>query len=302
METRDLRAFSHLASTLHFARSARALGMSPSALTRRIQALEEELGHPLLLRDARQVRLTRAGEILRRFARAQLEQHAELESELRREEQAPTGELSLACTVTACLTVLPDLLARFRATYPGITLRLVTQDAERSLEQLEAGDVDVAVIPTDPAAEQELAQLLLASTELALIAPASAGALTPRLLAPLEHLAELPFVAQPRGLERKRLDTWLAARGARPRIVAEVHGNEGIIAMVGLGAGVALVPRLVLESSPLGASVREVAVGAAPPGYDVSLCALPRSLERRVIAALFDVADAARAVRASGAQ
>jgi LysR family transcriptional regulator, positive regulator for ilvC len=74
----DFRLFLHLADSLHFARSAKALHVSPSALTRTIQRLEHEIGQPLFQRSRRRVALTRAGEIFRDHARAQLAAHARL--------------------------------------------------------------------------------------------------------------------------------------------------------------------------------------------------------------------------------
>src|ERR1700759_5382014 len=101
----EFSIFLHLADTLHFARSAQALHMSASALTRSIQRLEEELGQPLFQRSKRRVALTRAGEIFRDHARAPLAAHARLPEAVATEAQAPTGELRIACTVTACHSV-----------------------------------------------------------------------------------------------------------------------------------------------------------------------------------------------------
>lgn len=287
MNLEDLKSFEHLAQLLHFGKSARARGMSPSALSRRVQALEAQLGHTLFIRDPRQLRLSPAGELFRRFARRHLEQWEELLAALRDESEAPTGELNIACTVTACHTILPTLLTRFRQRYPGVTLRLVTQDAAQSRLQLEAGDLDLAVIPTDPEHLEGLAVTALGSTRLAFVAPlelsllgqaGSAG--TPARPA---SLAQLPLVAPSGGLERKRLNAWLAEHRVVPRIVAEVRGNEGILAMVSLGCGVGLVPELVLASSPLRSSVQVLNELPAPRGYQVSLCARPASLKRHCV-------------------
>jgi LysR family positive regulator for ilvC len=68
-----------------------------------------------------------------------------------------------------------------------------------------------------------------------------------------------------------------------------VRGNEGIIAMVTLGSGVALVPSLVLESSPLRDQVERIEGLDLPPGYEVALCARPSTLSRRVVAAFWDL-------------
>ncbi len=290
MEQLDFAAFQQLCQSLHFGRAARALGMSPSALTRRVQAMEAELGVELLNRDQRQVGLTRAGERFGRYARQELEQWEQLKNELLQEVDSPSGELRIACTVTACHSLLPSLLARCRERYPRITLRLVTQDASRSLLQLEAGEVDLAVIPTDPKRRSELARCVLGSTELAFIGPADRQLLV-RLMAE-GGWANAPWIAPPAGLERERLDSWFRSKKAQARIVAEVRGNEGIIAMVSLGGGLALVPRLVLDSSPLPVTV--LSELKPPLGYDVSLCARSRSLQREVVKVFWELAQAGR--------
>ena len=158
----ELNAFLHLADSLHFARSARALHMSPSALTRSIQRIEEELGQSVFQRTKRSVTLTRAGEIFRDHARAQLAAHARLLEALAAESTAPTGELRIACTVTACHSVLPRLLARCRARFPGVHLQLSTSDAARCMQRLENDEVDVAVVPEPDAPSAELRFVRLA--------------------------------------------------------------------------------------------------------------------------------------------
>jgi len=290
MEELDHQAFVTLAEQQHFGRAARTLGMSPSALTRRVQALEADLGQPLLRRLAQGIELTAAGLTFLRFSRAQLKEHTELRNELREEAESPTGDLLIACTVTACHTVLPTLLARFRASYPGVTLRLLTQDAARSLDQLEASEVDLAVIPVEPGGPANLKSRVLGRTDFAFIAPRGVAEISEVLAADEPDLSRLPFVLPLSGLERTRLLDWLKQRKHRPRIVAEVRGNEGIIAMVTLGSGVALVPSLVLDNSPLRDQVDRVDGLDLPAGYEVALCARPSTLSRRVVSAFWDMA------------
>lgn len=290
MELSDYRYFEHLSQTMHFARTARALGMSPSALTRRVKGMEEELGQVLLLRDHRSIRLTAAGERFRLFARSQIDQWEELQNELREEAADPQGELHISCTVTACHTVLPQLLSKFRRAYPGITLRLITQDATRSLNQLEAGEVDLAVIPTDDELPEGLAHLVLGRTDFVFITSLEHAGIESSFLGCPPDLRNTPLVAPISGLERKRLFDWLKQRDLEPHIAAEVRGNEGIIALVSLGGGLGLVPRLVLENSPLRDKVREIPELEPPLGYNVSLCTRRRNLGRRVVELFWDQA------------
>jgi LysR family positive regulator for ilvC len=267
--------------------------MSPSALTRGIQRIEEELGQPLFERTKRTVALTRAGEIFRDHARAQLAAQARLVEALAAERRAPTGELRIACTVTACHSVLPKLLARCRTRYPGIHLQLSTSDAARCLQRLENDEVDVAVVPEPDQPADELRFVRLAYTELSFISPSSDKELGKRAQLGGSHWDALPVILPRRGLERERIDAWLAQRSARPEVYAEVEGNEAILAMVALGCGVGVVPELVRKDSPLRGRIEQVEIKNPPRGYHVSLSAKARSLSRRATAALWELAPAA---------
>jgi LysR family positive regulator for ilvC len=249
--------------------------------------MEQELGHELIVRDRKDLRLTEAGQRFVEFCRQQTEAWQQLREELQEEATAPTGELKIACTVTACHTLLPDLLSRFRARYPGVTLRLFTQDAARSLLQLENSEIDVAVIPTEADVPQNLASVGIAHTDLSFIAPVASPLV--EMSKQRTKLDQLPLVAPISGLEQVRLASWLKDHAALPQIVAEVRGNEGIISLVALGAGIALVPRLVLEHSPLRHRVEELPHLTPPPGYQISLCVRKTSLTRRVVALFFDL-------------
>jgi LysR family transcriptional regulator, positive regulator for ilvC len=288
----ELSLFLRLAESLHFARSAKAAHMSPSALTRSIQRLEEGLGQPLFQRGPRGVALTRAGEIFRDHARAQLANHARLLEALAAEKQAPTGELRIACTVTACHSVLPKLFARCRARYPGIHLQLSTSDAARCMLGLENDEVDLAVVPEPDHPATELHFVRLAYTELAFIAPSSDAELSRRAKLGGNHWNGLPVILPRRGLERERIDAWLVEQVAHPEVYAEVDGNEAILAMVALGCGVGVVPELVRKDSPLRGRIEQVEVRRPPRGYHVSLCAKSRTLSRRTAAALWELAPA----------
>jgi LysR family transcriptional regulator, positive regulator for ilvC len=286
----DFSLFLHLADSLHFARSAKALHVSPSALTRTIQRLEHEIGQPLFQRSRRRVALTRAGEIFRDHARAQLAAHARLQEALATETQTPTGELRIACTVTACHSVLPKLLARCRERYPGIHLQLSTSDAARCMQALENDEVDLAVVPEPDRPAAELRFVRLAYTELAFIAPTSDTELARRARLGGSHWNGLPVILPRRGLDRQRVDAWLEQQGVRPEVYAEVDGNEAILALVALGCGVGVVPELVRKDSPLRGRIAEVDVKRPPRGYHVSLCAKSRTLSRRTAAVLWDLA------------
>ena len=89
------------------------------------------------------------------------------------------------------------------------------------------------------------------------------------------------------GLSREYANTWFKAMGITPRIYAQVAGHEAIVSMVGLGFGVGVVPKIVLDNSPLANRVRMLNVKPELPHYDVGLCVLNRRLKNPLIEALW---------------
>ncbi|MCO6548355.1 MAG: LysR family transcriptional regulator, partial [Gilliamella sp.] len=82
MNIRDLKLYLHLCETCHFGITANAMHVSPSTLSRQIQRLEEHFGHPLFIRDNRQVQITSEGEKVKRFAQQVINMHQQLKYDL----------------------------------------------------------------------------------------------------------------------------------------------------------------------------------------------------------------------------
>lgn len=118
----DLQAFLAVAQDQSFTKAAARLGVTPSALSHTIRALEERLGIRLLARTTRNVSATEAGERLLRSIAPLFEQiNAELEAlgELR---DKPSGTLRISCTDDQIELCIRPMLADFLKTYPDITL------------------------------------------------------------------------------------------------------------------------------------------------------------------------------------
>ena len=82
MNLKEIRVFHHLAHSLHFGRTAEANHLSPSALSRTIQRLEQEFDCALLVRNNRSVQLTDAGQRVLQLADKWLTEWQELKHEL----------------------------------------------------------------------------------------------------------------------------------------------------------------------------------------------------------------------------
>ena len=281
----SLRLFVQLSRTLHFGRTSRDCHVSPSALSRAIQRLERELGIVLFTRDKRNVALTDAGRLFRDYATGVLEGWAAFEERIHRGD-GPTGTLSVFCTVTAAQSFMPDILARFRAAYPGVHIQLETGYAADALAMLRAGtDLTVAALPAR--LPNSIAARTITVTPLVFVAPTSPGDVARAVDRRPVLWDDVPLVVPPFGLARDAVDAWFRGRGHRPAVYSEVASHEGILSLVASGCGVGVVPGLVLDRSSLRDRLRIVAVRPRLGDFHVGACVLRRRLPEPAVAAFW---------------
>lgn len=138
---RLMEVFVAIADTGALARAARALRMSPAAVTRSLAALEERLGTPLVSRTTRSLALTAAGARYLERCRRVLAEVAAAEDEAL-EAARPRGHLTLTTSHTFARSVVAPLIGPFLAEHPEMTAGLILSD--RFVNLVEEG-IDVAV-------------------------------------------------------------------------------------------------------------------------------------------------------------
>jgi LysR family positive regulator for ilvC len=280
MDIQELKIFRHLARSLHFGRTSQACNITPSGLTRTVQRLENELGRQLLLRDRRSVSLTPAGMIFREYAEEAIQQWGKLQASLAGDNTL-AGEISLYCSVTAILSILPDIFARFRKAHPEVLIHLQTGDAAMAIGKLQNGEADISIAALPDQLPEQLEFIEIIRTPLIFIRPTH----FPDSVI-YDHgfinWQQTPLIVAERGLSRQRADRWFSDKGIQPNIYSQVAGNEAIIAMVGMGCGVGIVPRLVLEKSPQKEQVAVLAVAPELEPFRVGACTLARSRRQPV--------------------
>ena len=282
MNIHALETFIKTAELLHFGRASRASNLSPSALTRTIQRLEEETGTPLFLRDNRSVALTDAGHQLLDYARGAVAEWRNFQEALALNDGRVTGTISIYASITAVYSLLPDLLEAYREAFPEVHLDLQTGAAEKAVEQVLNGEIDLAVAALPDRKQAQLEFMPLVETPLVFIAPNSFDRI---------DFSQMPLVVPKSGMARQRLDQWLEKRGIVPKIASEVSGNEALIAMVRLGTGIGIVPQLALERSPFFDDIAVVANAPRLAPYAVGLCCGKRALKRTAVTAMWKLAE-----------
>ncbi len=291
MDIRELQLFLKLAETLHYTRTSHLMAISPSALSRTIQRMEDQVGQKLFFRDNRGVILTPAGQRFREYAQKVMENWQSLQNDLSEDDNEVRGDLRVYSSVTGCYTILPELLRRCRKSFPGIHIILKTGSAADAVSAVVNGMSDVSVAAEPDVLPENLLFLNVTETPLELVVSSMECEVSNLMKNDMKKWYELPLILPEKGLARKRLDRIFRGRQIIPDIYAEANGNEAIIAMVSLGFGVGLVPSLVREFSPMRDNLRVLDETLNMDPYKVGLCVNRRNSQTPVVRAFTSLVD-----------
>ena len=142
-----LRYFAEVTRCGSFRAAAEHLFVAPSAISRQIALLEEELGAPLLERGRGRttLRLTSAGEIMMQYVRTVDNEMQRVRSDIEALKGLRKGELRFGIPETFTRDFMPECLARFARQYPRVTYHIHVAGSPRLLEMVAADELDAAL-------------------------------------------------------------------------------------------------------------------------------------------------------------
>jgi DNA-binding transcriptional LysR family regulator len=146
---RHLKLLTHVVEVARMGsirKAAEHLNLTPSAMNRRIQDLEAEVGTPLFERRPRGVKLTTAGEMFVRYARSQIADAERMKSHVEDLRGLRRGPVLIACSQALAFDFLASQIAGFQKLHPKVIFDLKVMDHDRALAALAAYDVDLALI------------------------------------------------------------------------------------------------------------------------------------------------------------
>jgi DNA-binding transcriptional LysR family regulator len=146
---RHLRLLAHVVEIARMGsirKAAEHLNLTPSAMNRRIQDLEAEVGTPLFERRPRGVKLTTAGEMFVRYARSQIADAERMRSHVEDLRGLRRGPILIACSQALAFDFLASRIAGFQKLHPKVMFDLKVMDHDRALAALAAYEVDLALI------------------------------------------------------------------------------------------------------------------------------------------------------------
>lgn len=206
-------------------RAAEQLFITPSALDRRVQQLEEELDAPLFERHPRGMRLTAAGEIFLGYVRRHLAEIERVRSQISSLQGLKHGQIDLVVSQAFALHFLPAQIRKFSARFPGVSfsVRIVDhQEAERALLSFEA---DLAIVVAPNMNSEILAINVLSQPLVAMMSTEHPLAEQPRVR--LLDCLNYPLILPDRSLSsRSLLEPFLSRRTTPLQIRMETNSFE----------------------------------------------------------------------------
>ena len=236
---RQLQVFAEAAERLSLARTAERLNLTPSAVSFQIKQIELQTGFALFERLGRGIALTDAGALLLEYARVVLRSLQEADQAMLGLKGAGTGRVRLGLASTSKY-VVPHMIARFRAAYPGVTVHLQEGNRARVLHLLTRGAVDLAVMGQPPADADVAAERFAAHPSIIIAAAGHRLAGGPPR--PLDALAGEAFVMREDGSGTKAMtEAHFRDAGFQPQVAMVSSSNEMIKQAVMAGMGLALL-------------------------------------------------------------
>jgi len=246
MHAKVLRYFAEVVRTGSIRKAAEQLHVVPTAVSRQILNLEEELGAPLFERVRGTLRLTPVGELVLEHARSTLREFEAVRERIAAVQGLSQGEVTLATTSGLASSFLPGVAQSFRAEHPGIRLKLLDSPIGDMLKSVADGDCDVALAYDVP--DSAGFQVLFTSEwPIGVIVPPG-HPLTGQATALLSDCIGYPLILPAPQLSlRPLLDGAFARSDIRVVPVVEATSTSLIRQLVLRGAGITLLNRLDMD-------------------------------------------------------
>jgi DNA-binding transcriptional LysR family regulator len=252
MDIRQLEYFLSVAEELHFGRAADRLHISQPPLSRQIMDLEKELGTKLFDRTTRGVRLTPAGEYLKKEAERLLQHSALIKERIARIEEESGHRVRLGFVGSAIYSFLPELVGRIKREKPDAFFEFFELGSAEQAKALASGKIDIGFLRSwihegeinfIPLAEETLSVVYADSLEL------------PRGEAcTLKALSRVPFIAFSASCApvlEEIAERICARAGFSPRKAFIADQYDSVLRFVAAGLGWAIVPTLAFKNSRL---------------------------------------------------
>lgn len=243
MDLTQLEMFNAVAQTGSITQAAQKVHRVPSNLTTRIRQLEADLGVELFIRENQRLRLSPAGHSFLRYSQQILALVDEARSVVAGDE--PLGLFSLGSLESTAAVRIPSTLALYNQRYPRIQFDLATGPSGTMIDGVLDGSLSAAFVD-GPVMHPGLEGIPVYQEEMMIV--------TPRGHAPVLRASDVDqasiYAFRANCSYRRHFESWFHADRATPGRIHEMESYHGMLACVVAGAGLAMIPRSMLESMP----------------------------------------------------
>jgi len=231
--------------------AAKVLNISQPPLSQQLKTLEEQIGIKLFERQGKKLVLTLSGKLLYKKATTLLEQFEDTIIEVRDVSEGIKGELSVGVAGFYSF-LLPTKIKQFHETFPKVTFRIIQSDANRLLNLLEKGEIEVAIVnlPTD-INHSRVSVLPLNTFGFSLFVPKSSKWDNKEDVIFVKQLENIPLILTKReegtGGTYDSIIEEFQEHNMKPKIIAECNDMQTVFSLVDAGMGTTIMPDYALN-------------------------------------------------------
>ena len=248
MELSSLKAFIAVSESASFTEASLRLFLTQPAVSKRIAALEEELGCALFDRIGRSITLTEAGRTLLPRARRVLDEVKEMRAAIANLSGEVSGELSLGTSHHIGLHRLPPILRAYSHRYPQVDLNIHFYDSEDVCREVAQGVLELGLITLPSNLEEPLAQRVVWNDPQQVVV-AHDHPLTEQPSVTIGELVAHPAILPARNTyTRQLIEEAFQPYGVAPNVRLSSNYLETIKMMVSVGLGWSILPACMVEN------------------------------------------------------
>lgn len=247
MDIRHLETFMKIAELKSFTKAAEMLYLTQPTVSKQIIDLERYFNVKLLERTKRNVNLTKAGELLLRYARDFVALKKETIEAIEDFKGLKKGTISVGASSIPGIYILPKVLNEFKKEYNGIQVMLFVSDTKEIMEKVERGEIDIGFVGAKD--EKRRVEYRRFFEDVIVIAgpadyPDSIKA---------ADLKQYPFIIREQGSgTRAAFDAFIKAMDIDPEkdlnIIAELTDTEAIKEAIRYGMGISYISRMAIAN------------------------------------------------------
>ena len=250
MDLHYLEYVIEIAKCQSISRAAEVLCITQSTLSQNLSKLESEIGVKLFDRQRNGMVLTPAGTMYVEASKKMLQEKQELYNQIADISKGQTGTFSVGVTPHWGSMVIAEIIGKFKAAYPGVTVKIKEDTAEPLMRSLQDGSIDMAIMPIVDNSSVLEGSLLLQIEPLVMALPESWVCDKPKeeIGSEFPHLAVEAFKDKPWVLSRgdttiRKLENQCFEKiGIKPNVVSSLNSHMGAILMAKNGVGGTFVP------------------------------------------------------------